>query len=305
MNTGLITAQDRLNERTRLSEFALLLASLNIDTSEFAFISHEAQGGYQTDIEAIRTLTARFSKREDRVIAAYLPSMKNYFPDTFFVEQLEESDHHPGVIEDKYLEFWSAFDTITYRFWIQFHIHALKMLFCIEDSEVELLYWDRFGGDVPSLTREDRRFLLLLRMFAPFFRGRRLLYERVLPAFLKKPVTVEENTYSETEVPEEYRCQLGRANSCLGRDFYPGEKFSENFSSFGIDIHELDMDDIDKFAPHGPARAVVNNLNVLFAPAHLKSTVKYNFKAGLSPFVLGNETRTAYLGFSTHLRETV
>jgi hypothetical protein len=304
MKNGFVADGQKVNERIRLAEFSLLLASLGIAPSEFAFISHEAQGGYQTDIEAIRTLTSGVSNRQDRVVAAYLPSFKNHFPETLFVEQIEESDHHPGVMEDKYLEFWSAFDTVTYRFWIQFHILKLRMLFCIDDSETELLLWERFGGELPSLGREDRRFLLLLRLFAPFFRGRRMLYERVLPAFLKKEITVEENIASEQEVPIEYQCKLGSANSYLGRDFFPGARFTENFSTFRINVNGLKQEDIADFAPLGHRREVVDNLIVLFAPAHLRSVVRYNFVPGIAPFVLGAETKTAYLGLSTFLRGT-
>ena len=62
MRTDFVTGDYRVNERIRLTEFSLLLASLGIDPAEFAFISHEAQGGYHTDVEAIRTLTARVFK---------------------------------------------------------------------------------------------------------------------------------------------------------------------------------------------------------------------------------------------------
>ena len=304
MKTEFITADYRLNERIRLTEFSFLLASLGIPTTEFAFISHEAQGAFHTDIEAIRTLTARTSKREDRVVAVHLPSFKNHFPDTFFVEQMEESDHHPGEMENKYLEFWSAFDTITYRFWIAFHVLKLRLLFCIDDPDTELLYWEHLGGELPSLSKEDRRFLLLLRFFAPFFRGRRLLYERVLPAFLKKEVTVDENIWHEENVPEQFQNRLGESNSFLGRDLYPGATFYENFSTFRINVNGLDIDDITEFAPEGAKRSVVNNLTVLFAPAHLRAVVRYNFNTGLAPFALGAENQSAYLGFSTFLRET-
>jgi hypothetical protein len=305
MKTGFISTDRSLNERIRLTEFSLLLASLGVDTSEFAFISHEAQGGHQTDIEAIRTLTARTSKREDRVVAAHLPSFKNHFPDSFFVEQMEESDHHPGVMENKYLEFWSAFDTVTYRFWIAFHILKLRLLFCIDDPDTELLYWERFGGELPSVAKEDRRFLFLLRLFAPFFRGRRLLYERVLPAFLKKEVTVRENVPHEELIPAENRNRLGQENCLLGRTFFPGFAFTENFSSFELNINGLDLDDLAAFAPGGSKRVILDNLTVLFAPAHLRATLRFNLVPRLAPFVLGNDRQTAYLGFSTVLRETV
>lgn len=304
MKTGFLTTEHQVNRRIRLPEFSLLLAALGIPATEYAFISHEAQGGYETDIEAIRTLTSRISNREDRVVAVFLPSFKNHFPETWCVEQIEESDHHPGVMEDKYLEFWSAFDTITYRFWIDFHILKLRMIFCIDDPDTELLLWERFGGELPSLGKEDRKFLLLLRLFAPFFRGRRMLYERVLPAFLKKGISVDEHIYSEQEVPAEYQCKLGQKNSYLGRDLFPGKSFRENFSTIRINVNGLMNDDITDFAPQGPRRVVVDNLTVLFAPAHLKSIVRYNFEAGISPFVTGKEAGTAYLGFSTYLRET-
>ena len=304
MKTEYVAGDYRINERTRLTEFSLLLASLGIPANEFAFISHEAQGGYHTDVEAIRTITARTSKREERIVAAYLPSFKNHFPDSFFVEQMEESDHHPGVMENKYLEFWSAFDTVTYRFWISFHTLKLKLLFCIDDAETELLYWEHLGGELPSLSKEDRRFLLLLRFFAPFFRGRRLLFERVLPAFLKKEVAVDENLWSEEEVPEPFRNRLGEANCFLGRDLYPGATFSENFSTFRINVNGLAMEDIAEFAPQGTKRSVADNLIVLFAPAHLRAVIQYNFVAGVAPFALGATNQSAYLGFSTFLRET-
>lgn len=305
MKTEFVAEEYRINERTRLTEFTLLLAALGIPASEFSFISHEEQGGYHTDIEAIRTITARTSKREERVVAAYLPSFKNHFPDTFFVEHMEESDHHPGVMENKYLEFWSAFDTITYRFWISFHTLKLKLLFCIDDAETELLYWEHVGGELPSLSKEDRRFLLLFRFFAPFFRGRRLLYERVLPSFLKKEVTVVENAWHEEAVPESYQNRLGSANTLLGRDFYPGSVFQENFSTFRINVNGLSTDDIAEFAPTGAKRTVADNLIVLFAPAHLRAVICYNFVPGVAPFVIGTDNQSAYLGFSTFLREAV
>ncbi len=305
MKTGFITTEYKIRERTRLSEFSLLLTTLGINATEYYFVSLEEHGNFFTDIETIRTLTSRVSKRDERVVFAYLPSFKNYFPQTYFVEQLEESDHDPGIMEDRYLEFWSAFDTLTYRHWIDFYILRLKMLFCIEDNETELLFWNRTGGDLPTVGREDRRYLLLLRFFAPFFRGRRMLYEKVLPAFLKKEVSVDENIFTVTQVPHEYQVALGHANSLLGRDFYPGSEFTENFSMFRINVNHLEAGDVFDFAPEGPRRVLMKNLLVLFASAQAQSEVRFNFKPGLSLFCIGEEPRSAYLGFSTYLHETL
>lgn len=304
MKTGFVTTEYKVRERTRLAEFSLLLTTLGIEASEYYFVSLEQHGNFFTDIETIRTLTSRVSKRDERVIFIHLPSFKNYFPQTYFVEQMEESDHDPGIMEDRYLEFWSAFDTITYRHWIAFYILRLKMLFCIEDNDTELLFWDRTGGDLPTVSREDRRYLLLLRFFAPYFRGRRLLYEKILPAFLKKEVTVDENIPGIEVIPPEYHIALGQSNSLLGRDFYPGTEFEENFTTFRLNINGLNLEDISEFAPEGPRRVLLKNLLYLFAPAHTKSEVCFKFEPGLSPFGIGEQTKTAYLGFSTYLRET-
>ena len=305
MKTGFITHDYKVRERTRLSEFSLLLTTLGIESTEYYFVSLEAHGNYFTDIETIRTLTSRVSKRDERVVFAYLPSFKNYYPESFFVEQMEESDHDPGIMEDRYLEFWSAFDTITYRHWISFYILRLRMLFCVEDNETELLYWDRMGGDLPTVGKEDRRYLLLLRFFAPFFRGRKLLYEKVLPAFLKKDCTVDENIPNLAEIPAEYRTALGSSNSLLGRDFYPGSHFEENFTTFRINVNGLADADIPEFAPEGYRRVLLKNLLVLFAPAHATSQVRFNFEPNQSLFNLGDEAQTSYLGFSTYLRQTL
>lgn len=304
MDTGFIKVDQRVRQNTRLSEFSLLLAALEIDAGEYSYVSLEPHGSYFSDIETIRTITSRISSREERVVTAFLPSFKNYFPDTFFVEQLEESDIHPGVMEDRFLEFWSAFDTITYRHWIAFYILKMQMLLFLDSEEVELLYWDRLGGDLPTVGREDRRYLLLLRFFAPFLRGRTLLYERVLPAFLKKPVQIEENIYSEEVIPTEMQCRLGVRNSQLGRTLIPGVKYRENFTTFRINVNELDETSIAAFAPGGSLRALLNNLVVLFAPAHLRPEVRFNFVSGLKLFAIGEQAECAYLGLSTFLRET-
>lgn len=305
MKTGFVTTQYKIRERTRLAEFSLLLTTLGIEASEYYFVSLEQHGNFFTDIETIRTLTSRVSKRDERVIFIHLPSFKNYFPQTYFVEQMEESDHDPGIMEDRYLEFWSAFDTITYRHWIAFYMLRLKMLFCIEDNDTELLFWERTGGDLPTISREDRRYLLLLRFFAPYFRGRRLLYEKILPAFLKKDVSVEENIPGIETIPAEYHVSLGKTNSRLGRDFYPGTEFEENFTTFRINVHGLQSEDISEFAPAGPRRILLKNLLFLFAPAHTKNEVRFNFQPGQSLFCVGEQPRSAYLGFSTYLRETL
>lgn len=304
MKSGFVTTDYKIREHTRLAEFALLLTTLGIEASEYYFVSLEHHGSFSTDIETIRTLTSRVSKRDERVVFIYQPSFKNYFPQTYFVEQMEESDHDPGIMEDRYLEFWSAFDTITYRHWIAFYILRLKMLFCIEHNETELLFWERTGGDLPTVSREDRRYLLLLRFFAPYFRGRRMLYEKILPAFLKKEVSIEENIPGIETIPTEYRVALGKNNSLLGRDFFPGSEFEENFTTFRININDLCLEDISDFAPEGPRRTLLKNLLILFAPAHTKNEVRFNFKPGLSLFSVGEEARTSYLGFSTYLRET-
>lgn len=305
MKTGFVTTEYKIRERTRLSEFSLLLTTLGIEATEYYFVSLEAHGNYFSDIETIRTLTSRVSKRDERVVFANLPSFKNYFPQTYFVEQMEESDHDPGIMEDRYLEFWSAFDTLTYRHWISFYILRLKMLFCIEDNETELLFWERTGGDLPTVGREDRRYLLLLRFFSPFFRGRKVLYEKVLPAFLKKEVTVDENIPSTASIPVEYRIALGQTNSMLGRDFYPGSEFEENFTAFRVNVNGLEAEDINEFAPVGPRRALMKNLLILFASADAKNEIRFNFQPGLEMFTLGEEARSAHLGFSTYLRQTL
>ncbi len=305
MKTGQITTVHRIRERTRLSEFSLLLHTLGIEATEFWFVSLEAHGGFFSDIETIRTVTSRVDRRDERVVFAYLPSFRNYFPQSFFVEQLEESDHHPGVWEDRYLEFWSAFDTITYRHWIAHYLLRLRMLFCIDDNDSELLYWESLGGDLPTLVREDRKYLLLLRFFAPYFLGRRLLYEQVLPAFLGKRVTVDENIAASEPIPEEFHPHLGKANCRLGRDFFPGVEFEENFSTFRVNVEGLIEEDITSFAPEGRLRAITNNLLTLFRPSHLRSELRFRFQPGLSIFVIGEDSRSAFLGFSTYLRETI
>ncbi len=305
MNTGFVTPDYRIRERTRLSEFSLLLHTLGIEAGQFWFVSLEAHGNFFSDIETIRTVTSRVARRDERIIFAYLPSFKNYFPQGFFVEQLEESDHHPGVWEDRYLEFWSAFDTITYRHWIAFYLLRLKLLFAIEDNDAELLYWESLGGDLPTLGKEDRKYLLLLRFFAPYFLGRRLLYERILPAFLRKPVAIEENIPALETIPAEYYSRLGQTNSYLGRDFFPGSEFEENFSTFRVNVSDLSAEDIPEFAPTGRRRVIANNLLTLFRPAHLRSELRFHFQPGLSIFVIGDEPHSAFLGFSSYLRETV
>lgn len=304
MKTGFVTHDYQVRERTRLSEFSMLLHCLGIDSNEYYFVSLEVHGNYFTDIETIRTLTSRVLKRDERVVFAHLPSFKNYFPQSYFVEQLEESDHAPDIMEDRYLEFWSALDTITYRHWISFYILRMKMLFCIEDYDAEILYWERFGGDLPTVGKEDRRYLLLLRFFAPFFRGRKLLYERALPAFIKKPITVDENVYSVCQTPKEYHVALGKENCYLGRDFYPGTEFRENFSTFRINVAALDESDIADFAPLGRRRVLLGDILTLFAPANSQNEIAYKFQSGLKLFTPGDETKTAYLGFSTYLQET-
>ncbi len=304
MKTGFITTDYPVRERTRLSEFSLLLHTLGIETGEFWFVSLEAHGNFFSDIETIRTITSRVAKRDERIVFANLPSFKNYFPQGAFVEQLEESDHHPGIWEDRYLEFWSAFDTVTYRHWISFYLLRLRMLFGIEDNDTELLYWETFGGDLPTLGREERRYLLLLRFFSPFFLGRRLLYERVLPAYLKKPVTVDEFVPARVVIEPEMRWQLGKQNSRLGRDCYPGSEFQENFSTFRVNVRNLDAADISQFGTGGARRVVASNMLTLFAPAHLRSELRFHFRSGLELFVPGDEKPQAYLGFSSYLQST-
>jgi hypothetical protein len=300
MTNGAVKMKDRI----RLAEFSLLLAVLNVDPEDYLFLSREPQPGHNTDVEAIRSEISRTGNREESVATVYLPSFKNYFPETFMTENLEESDHYPGYYDDRNMRFWSAFDTITYRFWIEFHIHKLRMLLYVPDIDTELLYWSRFGGDTPSLGSEARKYLLLFRFFAPFFRGRRLLYERVLPAFIKKRVTVHENVPQQSEVPSGFRSRLGKRNSSLGRDLFPGRYFIENHSGFRVRIEGLEIENIAAFRPGGTTRELLDNLLQLFAPAHLRANTSFSFKAGLRTFILGCEDNISYLGFSTYLRET-
>lgn len=305
MKTGFIAQHQPVRKKIRLSEFSLLLAKLDIKAQEYYFLSMEEHGNYHTDIESIRTVPTRGEgRREERVVTAYLPSFKNYFPDHFFVELMEESDHHPGVYEDRFLEFWSAFDTTTYRNWIEIFILQLRMLFVVSDEETEQLYWQRLGGDMPSLPPEERRYLLLLRFFGPFLRGRALLFDRIIPAFTRKPVHLDEFVPAETEIPEHLRCYLGEKNHRLGRDMFPGRTFTENSTRFRVIIQQLDEEDIPDFIPHGRRRVLLENLSKLFAPAHQDSVLEYRFKSGLSLFSPGSQNKTAYLGFSTYLRET-
>ncbi len=305
MKTGLITQHQPVRKRTRFSEFSLLLATLDIKPQEFYFLSLEEHGNYATDIEGVRTVPTRGEgRREERVVTAYLPSFRNYFPEFFFAEELEESDNRAGVYEDRVLKFWSAFDTTTYRNWIEIYIMQLRMLFAVSDEETELLYWQRLGGDMPSLPPEERRFLLLLRFFGPFLRGRALLFDRIIPAFTGKPVRVEQFIPAEIELPENLRCYLGERNNRLGRDMFPGRSFTENSTRFRVVLEQLGEDDIPDFIPHGRRRVLLESLSKLFAPAHQDSMLEYRFDKGLTLFRPGAENRTAYLGFSTYLRET-
>lgn len=288
----------------RLAEFSLLMAVLGIDPDDYYYVSREAQRSSRTDVEAIRTERSLAGPREESVVTVFLPSFKNYFPEAFAIELREESDFHAGEYDDRVLRFWSAFDTLTYRFWISFHILKLRMLLYSAHVDTELLYWARFGGEAPSLGREERKYLLLLRLFAPFFRGRRLLYERVLPAFLKKRVTVIENVPHRIEVPEEYRSSMGKRNSRLGRDFFPGNSFVENQSCFRVQVEDLDEEDVALFRPGGSARNLLDNTLSLFTPAHLSGITSFSFRSGLRMFVPGREAGICYLGFSTFLRES-
>ncbi len=305
MKTGFITQHQPVNKRTRLSEFSLLLAKLDVKAQQFYFRSLEAHGNYHTDIKSIRTVATRGEgRREERVVDAHLPSFKNYFPESFFVELLEESDTLAGRFEDRFLEFWSAFDTTTYRNWIDIYTLQLRMLFVVSDEETENLYWQRLGGDMPSLPPEERRFLLLLRFFGPFLRGRSLLFDRIIPAFTGKPTHVEEFVPAQTEIPEQLQWSLGKKNSRLGRDIFPGRQFTQNSTRFRVVLEQLDEEDIPDFIPHGKRRVLLENLSRLFAPAHQDSQLEYRFKAGLQLFTPGTQHQTAYLGLSTYLRET-
>ena len=295
----------QISGRIRLAEFSLLMAVLGRDPSEFTFLSQEAQGGHATDIATIRRRDAETTNRQEQVISAYLPSFKNYFPDSFLVEEREESEDDPEILEDKTLNFWSAFDTTTYRFWIWFHILKLRMLLASEDTDTELLFWARLGGEVPAVAKEERKYLLLLRFYAPFFRGRRLLYERVLPAFIKKQVTVEENIPRRVPIPETYRSSMGKGNARLGRNWVPGKSFVENYSTFRVNIIDLDRSDVADFRPGGIKRKLLNNLMTLFTPAHLVGLIRYRFTPAQKLFTIGAQHKESYLGFSTYLKETV
>jgi hypothetical protein len=295
----------QIKERMRLAEFSLLMSVLGIDPRDYQFISREAQRSCSTDIEAIRREPDVHGKHEEDIVTVYLPSFKNYLPETMIREQMEESDYHPGEYDDKYLRFWSAFDTITYRFWISFHILKLRLLLYARHVDTELLFWARFGGAAPSLGVEERKYLLLLRFYSAYFRGRRLLYERVLPAFIKKKVSVQENVVNRAVVPEEFRSASGRRNSGLGRDFFPGKTFLENHSTFQVNVEDLDQDDVARFRPGGSGRELLENILHLFSPAHLRGKANYHFQPGLRLFMPGIENNICYLGFTTYLRETV
>ncbi len=295
----------QIKERMRLAEFSLLMSVLGIDPRDYQFISREAQTSYRTDVEAIRREPGMLGAHEEDVVTVYLPSFKNYLPERMIREQVEESDHHPGEFDDKYLRFWSAFDTVTYRFWISFHILKLRLLLYGRHVDTELLFWARFGGAAPSLGVEERKYLLLLRFYSAFFRGRRLLYERILPAFIKKRVRVRENVVHQAVVPEEYRSSSGRKNSGLGRDFFPGKTFAENHSTFQVNVEDLDQNDVARFRPGGAGRDLLENILHLFSPAHLRGIANYHFQPGLRLFVPGTENNICYLGFTTYLRETM
>lgn len=295
----------QIKERMRLAEFSLLMSVLGIDPQDYQFVSREALGGYRTDIEAIRREPGTRGKHGEDVVTVYLPSFKNYLPEMMVHEQMEESDYHPGEYDDRYLRFWSAFDTVTYRFWISFHILKLRLLLYSRHVDTELLFWARFGGAAPSLGVEERKYLLLLRFYSAFFRGRRLLYERILPAFIKKRVRVQENIVRRAEVPEEYRSSSGQKNSSLGRDFFPGKTFPESHSTFQVNVEDLDQDDVSRFRPGGAGRDLLENLMHLFSPAHLRGIANYHFQPGLRLFVPGAEDNICYLGFTTYLRETM
>jgi hypothetical protein len=299
------SSREQINERIRLAEFSLLSAVLGLDPADYGFISREAQRGYHTDFEAIRTETARSGNRQEQMATVYLPTYRDYFPDTFVTEQVEESDHHPNEYEDTHLKFWSAFDTTTYRFWIWFHILKLRMLLYVRDIDTEELYWGRFGGEAPAVGREERRFLLRLRLIAPFFRGRKLFYERILPSFVKKRVSVVENVPRRVPIPEEFRCKMGQGNAALGRSFFPGDSFVENRSTFAVVVHDLTAADLAAFRPGGTRSRLLEKLLTLLVPANLQAETRFRFAPGMQVFTLGAEQRSSYLGFSTYLRETV
>jgi hypothetical protein len=293
-----------LSERIRLAEFSLLSAVLGLDPRDYNFVSREAQASHATDIEAIRTETSLVGNRQADIVTVYLPSFKNHFPDDLVAENRVEADHHPGEFEDGNLKFWSGLDTVTYRFWIWFHILKLQMLLYAPDTDIEELYWARFGGEKPSLGREERQYLLLLRFIAPFFRGRRLLYERILPAFIKKKVVIEENVPHEVPIPGRYWNSMGRKNAALGRSFCPGTTMIENYSTFRTHVEDLDSEDVVEFRPGGVKSRLLNKLLEITVPSHLRALTAYHFKSGIALFYLGAEEKRSYLGFSTYLRQT-
>lgn len=297
--------REHVNERIRLTEFSLLAAVLGLDPADYGFVSREAQRGYHTDIEAIRTETARVGNRQEQIATVYLPTFRDYLPDTFMTENVQESDHHGNEFEDANLKFWSAFDTTTYRFWIWFHILKLRMLLYVREIDTEELYWARFGGDAPAVGREERRYLLLLRFMAPFFRGRRGFYERILPAFIKKRVTVVENVPRRVPIPVEFRCKMGTPNAALGRSFCPGDSFVENRTTFAVVVNDLTEDDLPYYRPGGSRSRLLDKLLTLLVPANLNAETRYRFEPGQEIFTLGAKEKRGYLGFSTYLRKTV
>ncbi|MFH2055925.1 MAG: type VI secretion system baseplate subunit TssG [bacterium] len=297
--------REHVNERIRLTEFSLLAAVLGLDPADYGFVSREAQRSYYADIEAIRTETARVGNRQEQIATVYLPTYRDYFPDTFVTENVQESDHHTNEFEDANLKFWSTFDTTTYRFWIWFHILKLRMLLYVRDIDTEELYWARFGGDAPAVGREERRYLLLLRLVAPFFRGRRAFYERVLPAFIKKRVTVVENVPRRVPIPVEFRSKMGTPNAALGRSFCPGDSFVENYSTFAVVVNDLTEEDLPFYRPGGSRSRLLDKLLTLLVPANLNAEMRFRFLPDQEIFTLGAAEKRGYLGFSTYLRKTV
>jgi hypothetical protein len=299
-----VSGEMRMRRRIRLAEMSLLLAVLGIEPSEYTFVSREAQSGYLSDIGESYQETAPNSAHQERVIELNLPSFRNYFPDEFCIARVDESDRHPGMYEDKNFYFWSAFDTVTYRFWLQFHIFKLRMLLYAEDFDVESLFWARFGTERPDLPADARKRMLLFRFFAPFFRGRRQALEQVLPAFLKKAVTVKENQPRRIAIPDAFKSRLGANNSTVGRDLMPSGDLIENHSTFEVCVTGLVAADIEGFRPGGAMRCLAKGLIERLTPAQMSSRLTSKFAGGLRLFRPGAE-RTAYLGFSTYLRESI
>ncbi len=276
-----------------------LLMTLGVDPDTISIMAVGKHENYKGEVRnQLPTPGTRLTARTDVRLEIGFSSAVDQMPYQFFYGL---HGHHAGAgWELKARQLLAPFDGAVIRHEAIMRYMALRYNFSVIDDEFNRRYLDLFDFDVESETG-DRDTTLWAALMPGFneWSGNAKIVESILSRIFGYQFRLVENIQSTFEIPEDMKYYLGTKTGRLGHETVLGRSFTEFDSSFGVQILDVEQEDVAKFLPGCPLRKRLDAVLRLALPQDMEYRISF-ITTGRGTKI-GDEKTGAYLGYATRL----